>query len=305
MEINPDDLWVANRLATIEPQWHSELTHGRELLDARLAKHSHVPVWMAAAAATAAVCIAMIALPGTRVLAQELWYRLVLHRVDVMRLDLSKLPLRVHVTTDGLEQSVPDVNAAERLAGFRPYLPSPGGLGATPGISVSGPIDIDQTIHVRDIESALDKVGASDVQIPFAWEGAQLHIHIGPVIAANYPDRTQILQTRLIDMSVPPDFPLERFTEVAFRSIGVPLWEARAIAREFAADPAWLLDFPSDEKVNIQEVILQTGPALLIEDLDNHGNVERATVFRSTSERIYSVSSESRELSIKTIDTLP
>src|ERR1022692_4273347 len=305
MENNHEDRWVANRLATIEPQWSPNLTRGRELLDARLAGRRHSWTWMAAAAATAAVCVAMLALPGTRVLAQELWYTFVLNRVDVVRLDLSKLPLHMQVTTNGLEQSVQNMDEAERKTGFRPYLPSPGVLDATPDISVTGPIAVEQTIHVRDIESALDKVGASDVHGPGEWEGLQLRTEIGPMVEANYPDNIHIVQARPIELSVPSGFALEDFAEAAFRSIGVSLWEARAMAQKFAAHPAWLLDMPADAVVNVQEVALRAGPALLIEDFDEKGAGKRATVVRSTSERTYSVSSTNRELSMKITEALP
>ena len=305
METNHEDRWVANRLATIEPQWSPNLTRGRELLDARLAGRRHSWTWMAAAAATAAVCVAMLALPGTRVLAQELWYTFVLNRVDVVRLDLSKLPLHMQVTTNGLEQSVQNMDEAERKTGFRPYLPSPGVLDATPDISVTGPIAVEQTIHVRDIESALDKVGASDVHGPGEWEGLQLRTEIGPMVEANYPDNIHILQARPIELSVPSGFALEDFAEAAFRSIGVSSWEARAMARKFAAHPAWLLDIPPDAVVNVQEVALRTGPALLTEDLDENGVVKSATVIWTTSERMYSVSSKSRALSVKIANDLP
>jgi hypothetical protein len=275
------------------------------LLDAKLAERHRSWTWMSVAAATAAVCVAVLALPGTRALAQELWYRFVLNRVDVVRLDLSKLPVHMQVTTNGLEQSVQNFDEAERTTGFRPYLPSPGVLYANPGITVTGPIAVEQTIHVRDIESALDKVGASDVQVPAEWEGMQLRAEIGPMVAANYPDNVHILQARPIELSAPSGFALEHFAEVAFRSIGVSLWEARAMARKFAAHPAWLLDIPPDAVVNVQEVALRAGPALLIEEFDEKGAVERATVIRSTSERMYSVSSRNRELSIKIANALP
>src|SRR5450755_3239816 len=150
METNHDDNWVANRLATIEPQWSPNLARGRELLHARLTGRRHSRIWMAAAAATAAVCVAMLALPGTRALAQELWYTFVLNRIDVVRLDLSKLPLHMQVTTNGLEQSVQNMDDAERKTGFTPYLPSPGVLSANPGLTVTGPIVVEQTIHVRN-----------------------------------------------------------------------------------------------------------------------------------------------------------
>src|ERR1700686_5474056 len=140
METNHEHRWVANRLATIEPQWSPNLARGRELLDARLAGRRHSLAWMAAAAAAAAVCVVALALPATRAIAQELWYRFVLNRADVVRLDLSKLPLHMEVTTNGLEQSVQNLGDAERKTGFRPYLPSPGVLSANPGITVTGPI---------------------------------------------------------------------------------------------------------------------------------------------------------------------
>src|SRR5713101_4961316 len=117
METNHENRWVANRLATIEPQWSPNLARGRELLDARLAGRRHSWTWIAAAAATAAVCVAVLALPGTRAFAQEVWYRFVLSRVDVVRLDLSKLPLHMQVTTNGLEQSVQNMDEAERQTG--------------------------------------------------------------------------------------------------------------------------------------------------------------------------------------------
>jgi hypothetical protein len=305
METNHEDRWVANRLATIEPQWSPNLARGRELLHARLTGRRHSWTLMAAAAATAAVCVAMLALPGTRALAQELWYTFVLNRVDVVRLDLSNLPLHMQVTTNGLEQSVQNMDEAERKTGFRPYLPSPGVLDATPDISVTGPIAVEQTIHVRDFESALDKVGASDVYVPGGWEGRQLRTEIGPIVEANYPDNIHILQALPIELSVPSGFALEDFAEVTFRSIGVSSWEARVLARKFVAHPAWFLDIAPDAVVNIQEVALREAPALLIEDLDEKGVVKRATVIWSTSARMYSVSSKNRELSVRIADDLP
>jgi len=305
METNHEDRWVANRLAIVEPQWTPNLARGRELLDAKLAERHRSWTWMAVAAATAAVCVAVLVSPGTRALAQELWYRFVLSRVDVVRLDLSKLPLQMQVTTNGLEQSVQDMEEAERKTGLKAYLPSLSVVHTNPGITITGPISVEQTIHVREIESALAKEGASDVQVPAEWEGIQLRTQIGPMLELNYPDGVHILQARPIELSVASGFPLEHFAEVAFRSIGVSSWEARAMAQRFAANPAWLLELPPDALVNIQEVSLQAGPAMLIEEVDARGTVKRVTVVRSTSERMYSVSSGNRELSMKIAEALP
>jgi hypothetical protein len=305
MERNHEAQWIADRLATLEPHWSPNLASGRALLASKLEKRHHSLTWIAVATVTAAVCVAVLALPATRAIAQQLWYRFILNRVEVVRLDLSKLPLQMQVTTNGLEQRAQDMEEAERKAGFRPYLPSPGVLRANPSITITGPISVEQTIHVRDIESALVRVEASDVQVPAEWEGIQLRTQIGPMVELNYPDRVHILQARPMELSIASGFPLERFAEVAFRSIGVSSWEARAMAQRFAANPLWFLDIPPDAVVNIQEVSLQEGPAMLIEELDDKGAVKRVTVVRSTSERMYSVSSGNRELSMKIADALP
>jgi hypothetical protein len=305
MEKNHEDRWVADRLATLEPQWRPNLAHGRELLNDGLRARTHVRSWPAIAAAAAALCIAAVVFPGTRALAQQFWYRFVLNRVDVVRVDLSKLPLHMQVTTNGLEQTAQDTDQAERLAGFRPNLPADAVAGANPQITVSGPIAVEQTIHVSQIESALRRVGAGNVLVPADWEGVQLHAQIGPIVAANYPGNVQVLQARPIELFVPAGFSLASFIEVAFRTVGLTAWEVQTLARKYAANPAWMLDIPADGVVDIQEVMLPTGPALLIQDFDDHGRVARATVIRSALDRIYAVSTTDREVSIRIANALP
>lgn len=305
METNHEDRWVAGRLSALEPQWQPDYARGRQLLDAGIAGRVRGRSWRAAAALAAGLCIAALALPQTRAFAQALWYRLVLNRVDVVRLDLSELPLKVRVTTNGASEAVQDLDEAERKAGFRPDLPPPGVLGASPALSVVALIEMEQTIHVREMEAALRKWRASDVQAPAEWEGVQLRAAIGPMVAADYAEDVTVLQSRPIEMSVPAGFPLERFAEAAFRSVGVSWWEARALARKFVANPAWFLDIPPDEVANIQEVRLRAGTALLIEDFGDGGKVERVTVIRTTSERIYAVSAGNREVCLRVAEALP
>lgn len=58
------------------------------------------------------------------------------------------------------------------------------------------------------------------------------------------------------------------------------------------------------EELAVEEVALRAGPALLIENFDEKGTVKRATVVRSTSERVYSVSSRNRKLRLKVANIL-
>ena len=304
METNHEDRWVNSRLATLEPQWQPDFARGRNLLDAGLARPNRSLLWVTAAT-VGVLCIAALAIPQTRAFAQQLWYRLVLGRVDVIRVDFSDLPLDIRVTANGAPVAAQDVDDAERKGGFKPHLPSNGVPRASPDLTVIGLLLAEQTIDVREIETALRNVGAGDVRVPPEWDGVRLRAEVGPIVSANYADEVMILQARPIDLSVPSGFPLKHFAEVAFRSFGVTDEEAKTLARKFVDDPAWFLDIPAGEVVNIEEVSLRAGPGLLIEDFADNGELERVTVLRSTNERIYSVSAKSREVSLKVADALP
>lgn len=304
MEIQHEDSRVVKQLATIEPKWSPDFRRGRELLHARLSKRSYSQSWAVTAAAATVVCVAVFALPKTRSLAQELWYRYVLNRVDVVRLDLSKLPVHTHVISNGLEQPVQNVEGAETRAGFLPYLPSSSILDASPYIVVTGAIVMEQTIHVRELESSLNDAKAN-VRVPAEWEGVHLRYEIGPTVTADYPDNVQIVQSRPIRLSTPSNFALDYFAELAFRSIGVSSWEARAMAQKFAAHPTWLLDIPPEAAVSVREIMIRGSSALLVQDFDDKGAVRRATVIYNTEERMFSVSSGNAALSIRIAETLP
>ncbi len=297
--------WVAQRLASLNRQWEPDLVAARQLLNSRLEAPRGAANWIRIAVPAAVCIIAAAAVPQTRAIAQGIWERLILNRVQVVRVDLSRLPLRLHITENGIEQSVNDADQAEQLAGFKPYLPSPGILDATPVMAVSGPIVMEQTIHVRDLESALEAAGATEVQVPAEWENVTLRSDIGKVVDAEYPGDIQISQMRPIEVSMPAGFPLERFAEAAFRSVGFSWRDAQNLAKDYAANPAWLVDIPPEQQASIQELALPAGPAVLIEKFAATGSVERATILCSTSERVYSVSSPGQALSVRIAESLP
>ena len=297
---NHEDQWVSSRLAALTPEWNADLARGRVLWADKSHAPRHSSKWIISATVTAGICIAALLLPQTRAIAHELWDRLVLRRVEVVRVDLSQLPLRTQITTNGLERSVSGLWEAEQSAGFKPYLPSPSVLNQEPSWTVTGPVAVQQTIHVRDLESALVRLGATDVQVPPEWEGVTLQADIGPSVMAKYPGNLRIVQGKPVELRVPSGFALERFAEAAFRSIGVPWRQARAMGREFAAHPAWFIDIPASEAVRIETLELRNGPALLMES--RGGN---AVIVRSTDERVYFVSSPARELSSRIAADLP
>jgi hypothetical protein len=298
MDRHPDT-WVAERLADLTPTWTPDLSRARRLVEPT-PRRARVPHGLAAA--TACVLAAAALLPQGRVLAQELWYRLLVTRVAVVRLDLSRVPLDTSIRTDGLHQPVDDVDEAAARAGFRPSLPPDDLLAQRPALSVTGAIDITQRIQARALADALVQQGVTDLGVPDTWDGIALRGRIGPLVVAEYGEDVQIVQAPPIELDLPADFPLARFAEVVFRAGGLSWWEARRFGEEFAARPAWLLDIADDRQATIETIQLPGGEALLVEDADEGRT--RATVIISRPARLYTVSSPSRALSLQVANSL-
>ena len=281
--------WTAARLAAAAPTWEPDLGRARRLIRARPAARSRRLMY-ATAGATAALIVAFVS-PSSRALAQDLWYRWFVTRVAVVRVDFSRIPLDTSIRTDGLQQTVASLAEAAGLAGFTPVLPPPDVAGGAPALSIVGRIDVTQRIRARALEDALRREGATDVDVPVEWDGTTLRAVIGPLVAANYPGEVEVLQTVPIRLEMPAAFPLERFAEISFRAGGLPKQEARELAKEYAKQPAWLLDIASDEGRDRRgrSTLAGGGSALLLEDPNESGG-ERVTVIISRPTRVYSAS---------------
>jgi hypothetical protein len=303
METNNDMNWVDERVRVLEPAWRADLGRGSELLDAGLRRRAPFRAWIPAAAA-AAVCIA-VALPQARAVAQQLWNHFVLNRVDVVRVDFSDLPLDSGISNHGMLQQARDLDDAERLAGFRPFIPVAGVPAGQPSLTVLGATDVTQTIHVASLRAALKKARVDNVTVPPEWEGVQLRYSIGPMVNLGYKDDVGILQAKPIKFSIPNGFPLQRFAEVAFRCVGLSERDAAAMAQKFTANPAWLLDVPSDEPADVEQVILRSGPGLLVQEFNDDGRPPGVTILRTTSDRIFAVEANSRQQALEIGDALP
>lgn len=302
METNDNSRWVAERLSKVEPTWTPSVMHARVALDRELGPQPRRPAWIAAAA-LAGLAIAILALPQGRAIAQELWFRLFLNRIDVLRVDLSDAPFHSTVMGSG-QRVVTGLAEAEVQTGLRPHLPESGSWPGTPTISVIGAMTIEQTIRTSELRSALKRVGASDVVVPDEWDQLTVRARIGPLVAADYPGEIQILQSKPAELFLPTRFPLSQFAETAFRSVGLSWWEARALARRYVAQPSLLIGIPADEAARIEDVSLRSGSGLLVEEFKDDGGTERVTLVLGTKDAIYAVMSPSREVCLKIADLL-
>lgn len=303
MEPIDNGRWVAERLETIAPAWTPDTARARAAVEPATSPGRPRGAW-AAAAALAGLLLAFAALPQGRALAQEVWFRLFLNRVDVVRLNLSDSPFDTSISGSG-ERAVATVDEAAALAGFRPRLPGPASWPGTPNLSVIGAMTISQTLLAAELRAALARSGAGDVTVPPEWDHLTVRAAIGPIVQADYPDEIQILQSRPVQLLLPPGFPLERFAETVFRGLGLQWAEARALARRYTANPSLLLGIPADEPARIEEVHLRAGSGLLIEELREDGSIERVTLMLTTPDGIYSILSPSRAVCLQLADLVP
>lgn len=303
METNDNSRWVAERLSKVEPAWTPNFTQSRVALDRELRPQPQRKTWIAASA-LAGLAVAILALPQGRAMAQELWFRLFLNRIDVVRVDLSDAPFHTNVMGSG-QHAVAGLDEAEAHAGFRPRLPVAGSWLGKPTMSVIGAMTIEQTVRTTELRAALARVGASDVAVPDEWDGLTVRARIGPLVAADYPGEIQILQFAPVQLFLPSGFPLPQFAETALRSVGLSRWEARALAKRYVAHPSLLIGIPADETARIEEVSLRWGLGLLVEEFKDDGRTERVTLVFDTKDGIYAIMSPSREVCLKAADLLP
>ena len=298
-----DNQWLIDKLATIKPAWTPNPAPAREALFARLEKPEARRAWLPLVGVVAAA-FTLFAIFNGRALAQDLWFYLFLNRIDVVRLDASRLPFDTHVSSNPRVQAVEDLDQAGAKAGFWPKFPTLDTLDGKPLIGVIGQMTVQQQIDVPRLESALKLAGAGDVKVPAQWQGLTLSMKVGPLVEMNYKGQVEVLQARPFELRIPNGFPLATFAELALRAAGVSWWEARALAERFAANPAWLLDIPTEEAALVQEIQLRSGKALIVEDRSAHSTVERVTLLFHTADRVYSISAPNRELCVQVANSL-
>lgn len=314
MERTSEHDWIAERLAVTAPPWEPDPLRAWTAIESGAAGRGHrVPrTYRVAAAAAGALLAAIFLAPSGRTMAQELWYRLFVSRLEVVRMDLSRVPLDTSIRTDGAEQAAASVEAASAIAGYTVKLPPADVLPGVPVLSVLQPIELSQTIRTGPLAAALAAAGAGDVEVPAEWDGVTLRGRIGRTVVARYlgprglgrrPDDVEIIQTPPIQLNLPAGFALDRFAETVFRAAGLSWWQARTLGQEYAAHPAWLLDVKDDKSVSVETVPLAGGTAIVIEEPADGGGSE-TTVFVSRPWRLYAVSSLSREKSLRVAQAL-
>jgi hypothetical protein len=281
------DEWVNRRLAVLQlPQGWPDEDVARTRLDQRLAQRPRrVVLWISAAAA---VCAALLVLPQTRAVGQRLWDQVFVGRLQI-----------VITNDDGAAASffspelqqrpeprpVQSLEDASRLAGYTPRLPRLDAFASVPRYSVTDGVSGTLRLDTRGIRGLLARVGGASSEVPEAWNGAVLEVRVGPVVLADYGS-TLLLQSRPFQLMTPPDFDLEAFYRIAFRSFGMSERDARTLSADLGISPAWLTFMPREDDALVHEFQTRSGTVLLIEEVYGH---DKTLAVWSTPNRLYAL----------------
>ena len=159
-------------------------------------------------------------------------------------------------------------------------------------------------VKTADLELALQRAGVSDAVVREEWDGAQLAVHIGSTVMAEWNGVT-LMQLLPAVLSTPPGFDLGAFATSVLRAVGMNGETAQRFGRKLAAAPALLLGIAAQDAVTIREVNLHTGPATLIDEIGENGQVERVAVLWNVPDRVYILSGAiSAELATTVADSI-
>jgi hypothetical protein len=256
--------------------------------------------WAVAAAVIAAI---LLLIPVGRVVAQQLWQMLTVKQVAF---------IRVNPWPDGVPSPkiqlignlippipAPDVATVRWMVHYDPRLPA-GVLNGSPRLSTTLSVSEGAVIKAADLQLALSKAGITDQTVPPQWDGAQLALHTSGIVIAEWPG-IFFVQSLPLTLTAPPGFDFPAFSGLVLRVLGVAPDEAQRLAQRMGTAPYWLapIDRGFEERATIEEITLNSGPATLVQQMDDGGTVKRTTLVWSVPDRVYVLTGKlSRELAI-------
>ena len=282
------DDWVNHRMAASQrPAAWPDTRTAWTRLDERIAQRpTRVWLW---AGATAAVFVAVLALPASRAIAQRLWDQVIFGRIQVLITNYDEHGAAASVFSPDIRHQpeprpVASLEEAGRAAGFAPQLPAQI-FAATPKYSVTDELSATLQLRTPAIRYLLAQAGGDARDVPDSWNGVTLDVRVGPVVIADY-DGVLLLQSPPLRMIKPADFDLELFYRTAFRSLGMSEQSARLLSADAEFSPALLTFMPREDTNLLREFSTNTGKGMMIAEVYGAGTI---TALWGGSDRVYAL----------------
>lgn len=297
---SPNDECGMNSAAAYAQFRNQFVTEGTETLGKRLFAPRWRPVW---GLVVAAVMIAIFAGVGpVRLWAQKVLAMLRVQKIAVVTIDPSTLmksnnevdsqPYKLinQFLTDnvvvtmkaGKTGNFSSVNKAAQMAGYP--IRVIGDLGTPQNVLVSGETAFQMTVNRDRLETLLNEIGRSDIQIPESVDGALIAVHIPKISVSRYGDcpapresgtdnpqsqaktpRAQqmypncvlLVQAPSPTISVPPDLNMSEIAEAALELVGMNSSEAHSFCQTI--DWSSTLVVPVPRNLNSYESVTVDG----------------------------------------------
>ncbi|HKE85387.1 MAG TPA: hypothetical protein VKB50_16610 [Vicinamibacterales bacterium] len=279
--------WVNRRMITADPSatW-PDLAAGWTDLERRIATRPRGRlIW---AACAVAACVAMLAQPAPRAVAQRYWDQVVLGRIQVLIADYDGAAVSVfspEMQHPPEARAVPSREAASNAAGFSPRVPTGDVFTAPPTYSVTDVASARLRLRTPAIRYLAAQSGASASEVPDSWNGVVLEVRVGPVIIADY-DGTLLLQSLPFQLIKPVDFDLALFYRLAFRSLGMSERDAGLLGGDLGLSPALLMFMPKEDRELLHEFKTRTGTGMMIAEVYGPG---KTVAIWSGRDRVYAL----------------
>ena len=307
--------WVLSQTAYLDPPagWRPDPVAALTRFHARVEPDRQRAVWrqwQSWAAAAALVACVVLLVPAGRIAAQQLWRFLTVPQVAFIRVNPWPKGVRspqVNLIGTPLPPlPARDLGEARRRVQYDPRLPRAGVLSGSPHLYTMFSLSGGTVVKTADLERALNTVGITDQTVPPRWDGAQLALHTSAVVIAEWPD-VVLAQSLPLTLTAPSDFDFSAFSALVLRVLGVGPDEAQRLAQQMGTAPPWLAPIARDFRENstLEEIVLNSGPATLLQETVDGGALARITMVWSVSDRVYVLRGAlSRELAIATANAV-
>ena len=280
--------WVNQRVRVsgVPAAWPDVDTAWNRLEDRLTRRSAGVWVW---AAAAAAVCAFVFAVPASRAVAQRLWDQVILGRIQVLVTDYEASGAAVGFFSPQMVhrpdvRPVASLGEATRIAGFAPRLPAVIFADA-PTYSITDEASATLRLRTPAIRYLLAQAGGSASDVPDNWNGTTLDVRLGPIVIADY-NGTLLLQSRPFRLIAPAGFDLALFYRIAFRSMGIGEQRAAALSNDMGFSPALLTFMPKEDRSLLREFDTNRGIGMMIAEVYGKDTI---TAMWSGSDRIYAL----------------
>jgi hypothetical protein len=217
-----------------------------------------------------------------------------LKRFEVLRVDQADLARVPNDLRQIFADPVPDAEPVNSLSdatmrvGFTARLPK---SDKTPRFAVVAPVGEQMKINVVELRQALSDAKAGDVTVPESWDGVIIDLHQPPGIFADFGNFFMV-QAPQLTLSVRAGFPLDQFTEVFCRLLGMDAAQSRTMRQTFATTPMAFFPIPRRYDMDVHQVKLRTGSGTLFQNASKQGELALAW---SDADRTYFLSGQLTE----------